>query len=90
MAGQHMNVAAAEEYVDTLLREREEADAVLPPEPAATGRRKAMFVLKDVRVFLNTLTHSLDLMKQGGIDAGMEKHETDTELVLTISIPKVK
>lgn len=90
MAGQHMNVAAAEEYVDTLLREREETDTILPPEPAAPGRRKAMFVLKDVRVFLNTLTHSLDLMKQGGIDAGMEKHETDTELVLTISIPKVK
>jgi len=90
MAGQHMNVAAAEEYVDLLLKEQEEVDAVMSPEPAVSGRRKAMFVLKDVRVFLNTLTHSLDLMKQGGIDAGMEKHETDTELVLTISIPKVK
>lgn len=49
-----------------------------------------MFVLKDVRVFLNSLSHGLDMMKQGGIDADLQKHETDTELVLTISIPKQK
>ena len=39
-------------------------------------------------VFLNTLAHGLDMMKQGGIDADLQKHETDRELVLTISIPK--
>ena len=33
---------------------------------------------------------NLDSMRQGGIDAGLEKFETDTELVLTISIPKQK
>lgn len=39
-------------------------------------------------MFLNTLTHSLDLMKQGGIAAGMKKQETEDELIVTISIPK--
>ena len=29
-------------------------------------------------------------MKQGGIAAGMKKQETDTELIVTISIPKGK
>lgn len=85
MAEQRMNVSAAEEYIETLLKAPEQ---VLEKENKTS--RKTLFVLKDVRVFLNTLTHGLDIMKQGGIDAGMEKHETDTELVLTISIPKQK
>ncbi len=85
MIKEHMNVSAAEEYVERLLRMPE----VLAPDDAKS-RRKTLFVLKDVRVFLNTLTHGLEVMKLGGIDAGMEKHETDTELVLTISIPKQK
>jgi len=83
MVSERMNVAAAEEYIESLLKVPEEA---LGKEIKST--RKTLFVLKDVRVFLNTLTHGLDVMKQGGIAAGMEKHETDTELVLTISIPK--
>jgi ParB family chromosome partitioning protein len=47
-----------------------------------------MFVLKDVRVFLNTLFHGINLMKQGGIDAQIDKKETENELILTINIPK--
>lgn len=85
MVSERMNVSAAEDYIESLLK---------APEPPSEGEnkpvRKTLFVLKDVRVFLNTLTHGLNMMKQGGIDAGMEKHETDTELVLTISIPKQK
>lgn len=80
IARQHMNVAAAEAYIESLL--------LSPAPPAEKEKQRTLFVLKDVRVFLNSLTRSLDLMKQGGIDAGLEKHETDTELVLTISIPK--
>ena len=81
IARQQMNVAAAEAYVEALLSSPEQ-------EAEQGGKRRTLFVLKDVRVFLNSLSRSLDLMKQGGIDAGLEKHETDTELVLTISIPK--
>lgn len=78
---ERMNVSAAEEYIDSLLSE---------PEAALKTARKTLFVLKDVRVFLNTLTHGLDIMKQGGIAADMQKQETDSELILTISIPKQK
>ena len=45
-------------------------------------------MLKDVRVFLNTLTRGVDLMKQGGIGADMKREETEDALILTISIPK--
>ena len=75
----HLNVAQTEEYVEQLLSP--------PPEREAPERRRA-FILKDVRVFLNSLSHSLDVMKRGGIEAGMKKRETDEELIVTISIPK--
>ena len=81
---QDMNVAAAEAYVEALLAEPEpEAEAEHAPE-----EKQQTFVLKDVRVFLNTLSRNLALMKKGGIDAGMEQRETEDALILTISIPK--
>lgn len=75
-----LTVAATEAYVESLLSAAEEKDA----RPAA----RRTFVLKDVRVFLNTISRSLELMKQGGIEAGMKRQETADSLILTISIPK--
>ena len=80
IAANALTVAAAEEYIENLLKAPEEN-----PEQAAPHRT---LVLKDVRVFLNSLNRSLDLMKQGGIDAAVRREETDSSLILTISIPK--
>ena len=76
-----LTVAASEDYIDMLLAEGEKEDKAAP---------KRTFVLKDVRVFLNTVTRGLELMKQGGIDAGIKRQETEEALILTISIPKKK
>ena len=76
-----LTVAATESYVDTLLSPPGEA-----PEEKREPRRS--LVLKDVRIFLNSLTRNIDLMKQGGIDAGVKRVETEDSLILTISIPK--
>ena len=76
-----LTVAATESYIESLLKEPEAA----PPGPPA---RRRTFILKDVRLFLNSLSRSIDVMKQGGIDAGMRREETDEALILTISIPK--
>ncbi len=73
-----MTVAAAENYVDRLLAR--------PAQPV--GIRHTLFVLKDVRVFVNTLNHGLELMKKGGIEAGLERRETEDSLILTVSISK--
>ena len=79
---QDMNVAAAEVFVEDMLKE---------PEPEAQeSEKQRTFILKDVRVFLNSLTRNLALMKQGGIDADMEQRETEDALILTISIPKTR
>lgn len=80
-----LTVAATDAYIDALLEPEQEPE---PEAPKAEGRRT--FVLKDVRVFLNTLSRSIDLMKQGGIDAGVHREETEDQLILTISIPKGK
>ena len=81
IADNGLSVAAAEAYVDALLKGGEGAEEEKP------GGRRTM-ILKDVRIFLNSLNRSLDLMKQGGIDAGVRRQETEDSLILTISIPK--
>ena len=42
----------------------------------------------NVSVFLNNLTHSLSRIQRYGIAAISERKETDTQIVLTITIPK--
>lgn len=79
-----LTVAATDAYIDALLAEPEKE----PETETEKSEKKRTFVLKDVRVFLNTLSRSIDLMKQGGIDAGMQREETEDSLILTISIPK--
>lgn len=81
-----LTVAATDAYIDALLSAPEETEQKEEEKP----EKRRTFVLKDVRVFLNTLSRSIDLMKQGGIDAGIQREETDDSLILTISIPKAR
>lgn len=74
-----MTVAMTDSYIDALLEVEKEQEK---------SEQKRTFIMKDVRVFMNTILHGLDLMKQGGIAAGMKRQETENELILTISIPK--
>ena len=82
---QGMTVAAADAYIDALLSPGEE-----PPPPAEKKERRRTFVMKDLRVFRNTLSRSVDLMKQGGVGADLKREETEEALILTISIPKAR
>lgn len=75
-----MTVARTEEYIETLLRTPETSP------PPRSGR--ATYVVKDVRLFLNTVGRSMDLMRRAGIDAVCGREETEDSLILTIRIPK--
>lgn len=75
---EHLTVAETERRIDTQLEKQ-------MPSPKNKCRT---FLLKDVRLFLNSVAHNLDVMKQGGIHADMQTRETEEELILTISIPK--
>ena len=78
---QHMTVAQAEDYIACLC-------APVQEQPSRPAKRRSLFVMKDVRVFMNTLNHSLDLVRRGGIDARLSRSETEEDLVLTVHIPK--
>ena len=71
-----MNVAQTESYVETLLTEK--------PAP----QRSATYIIKDVRLFLNSIDRSLQMMRQSGVNADLGRRDTDSEIFLTIRIPK--
>ena len=88
---QRMTVAAAEEYIDKL--SRAEPEPASDPEASARekprqSRRRSLFVMKDVRLFVNTLNKGLNVMRQGGINADVSRSENEKELVFTVRIPK--
>ena len=73
-----LNVAQAEQYVGRRL----EAQQATPP----AGRRT--FILKDVRLFLNSLDRGLRLVREAGIGAESRREDTEDAILLTIRIPK--
>lgn len=77
---QQMNVAKTEEYIEALLSKKRQ------PEEPKKGIRK--LIVRDVRLFLNSVNHSLDLIRGAGIRAEASQEETDSEIVLTIRLPK--
>lgn len=78
MVRRGMNVAQAEAYVEKLLQ----SDQVTPP------RGRSTYIIKDVRLFLNSVDRGLHLMRQAGVDAGWNRQDTAREILLTIRIPK--
>jgi len=75
---QRMTVAEAEAYIDKLTE---------PPEPAMQPKPKHVFLMKDVRLFLNTMERSVRLMRSAGIAAELQQEETQRELIFTVRIP---
>ena len=78
MVRRQMNVAQAEKYIE----ERLTALQTVPP----AGRRR--YIVKDVRLFLNSLDRGLRLIREAGIRADCGRRETEDEILLTIRIPK--
>ena len=87
MIDQRMNVAAAEQYVEKLCPRGEESPPERTKEPRVP-RKRSVFLMKDVRLFMNSLDRSVGMMRSGGIDAGLSRDETEEELVITVRIPK--
>ena len=78
MGKKGMNVAQAEEYVEKLLH-------TLQKE---SHNRRKTFILKDVRLFLNSVQHQVNMIHQSGIPAEMTRRDDEDRIVLTICIPK--
>ena len=77
IADKQLNVAQAEQYIDQRLAQLQ-----------STPPRRRTFILKDVRLFLNSLDRGLRMVREAGVDARTERQETDDAILLTIRIPK--
>ena len=68
-------MAQTEQYIETLLTEKK-------PKP------KRAYIIKDVRLFLNTVSRGLSMMRTAGVDACFQRQDTEDSICLTIRIPK--
>lgn len=85
IAARKLNVAAAELYIDRLV----EADRL---ERQKANRR---IVIRDIRVFYNTVDKAVELMRESGIDVRSDRRDLDdgaggVEMVITIRNERVK
>ena len=78
IADKQLNVAQTEQYIEQRLTQLQS----IPP------KRRRAFILKDVRLFLNSLDRGLRMVREAGVDARTERQETDDAILLTIRIPK--
>lgn len=72
----HLTVRQTEGYVERLLQEKPLARRVL--------------LVKDIRIFLNTINQAIDTMKNAGIPAETEKTEKEDCIEYIVRIPTVK
>ena len=69
-----LNVSQAEQYIEKKMQ--------LHPTPG-----KRLFIVKDVRVFINTINRAIDTMKSAGIDAQAVKRESSQFIEYVVRIP---
>lgn len=74
-----MNVAQTEDYIDEFQQTKQKG---------STKTSQQVYIVKDIRFFLNTISKGMNMMKQSGIEAIYGKDETDSDIILTIKIPK--
>lgn len=77
----NLNIQQSEELVSIMLNN-------CPKVEKPQGRSKA--VIKDVRLFVNTINKAIDTMRLAGIDAKSNKKDTENFIEYTIRIPKKK
>ena len=73
-----LNVAQTEAYVESLLA------GIQKQEP----QRRPTYIVKDVRLFLNSIRHGVDVMRRSGVAADVQREETEEAITLTVRIPK--
>lgn len=70
-----MNVEEAEKYVDRLLMPK-------------TAKNRNKLVVKDIRLFVNSINKAINIMKISGINAKSQREEDDDYIRYTVLIPK--
>lgn len=77
---ENLSVGASEALVTDVLMKKQ------PQQPEKKAGRK--IVVKDVRIFVNTINKAVDTMRLSGINAISRRSETDDYIEYTVKIPK--
>ena len=80
----HLNVAETEAYVDGILN----PPAEKAPREVEIPKIRQKWIVRDVRLFVNSIHHAVDVMRQAGIDAVTSRTDTEEEMTILIRIPK--
>lgn len=75
----NLNVSASEDYIERLLLEKkqEKKDNI-----------KTKIIIKDMRLFYNTIDKAIETMRSTGFDVETTKRETSDSMEIIIAIPK--
>lgn len=76
---ENLNVRQTEELINEEIEQNARPQII---------KNKRTFVIKDVRLFLNTIRHAVDTMRQSGIDAVAQNRETEEFIEYVVRIPK--
>jgi len=76
----HLNVQETDKLIDALL--------TATPAKQPRQRQPAISLVRDVRLFVNTIHHAVDVMRRSGIAALAETSESGEYLIYTVRIPK--
>ncbi|MBS5145374.1 MAG: ParB/RepB/Spo0J family partition protein [Butyricicoccus pullicaecorum] len=79
IVAQQWNVSRTEQYIEHILSTPQE-------KPAGTMRR----LIKDVRLFLNTVDKAVGLMKESGVETSYEKEQREDGILVKILIPNAR
>ena len=79
IARNDLNVAKTEEYVESIIAKQERP---------SDNKPKRIYVVKDVRIFMNSIKHAVNIMRESGVDALFNKEEDEKSITFTIKVSK--
>lgn len=74
----NMNVSAAEKYIEKLLL------------ATKTAKQRNVLILRDIRLFLNSIDKAVDIVSQSGITIKSEKIDRGEYIEVNLTVPKNK
>ncbi len=81
-----LNVASTEEYIESLICA--EARSAEIKSKAEKSEQRHKLIIKDIRLFYNSIDHAVDIIKKSGIPVESSRKETPDGMLISILLPK--
>lgn len=78
IAEKNLNVPETEKYITKILEKKNKS------------KKTAKYVVKDLRLFINTFKHAVEVMNSAGLCAVSTVTESDDCIIYSVSVPKAK